>query len=362
MENTLNPFGVYFNLMKIRYPVYDESLSGLEFLNPSDKVNLFINLETILKYLSMSKDLEKKLIEYQSFSNLMKADIINIAAHYKDFFKGNGLDCNIILYMTDLSSDTDNFKEVEYAEDFRSYYIMKYTSNPRFILLGERFLSEIIPETKHICEFIPNVYLITGKNIDGGLIPYIIGKSDQNRKNLIISSDLHETQYHFESGFVDHLYIRTYTRQTLECQVEGYLKEISKNKTIDPGIVKLFSNGSFYRILLACIGDKYRSVENISGIRMKSMVRILTEAITSGKITPEVRSAELLADLFPSEIQKQMYHNLLVLDIQNEYEMLGEGDIKQITSQIVDRSDLNSLCKLNQTIFSNNPIHLESLL
>jgi hypothetical protein len=43
--NSFDPFSVCFNLMKIKYKDYDESLTSKNFLSPSDKVNVFINLE-----------------------------------------------------------------------------------------------------------------------------------------------------------------------------------------------------------------------------------------------------------------------------------------------------------------------------
>ena len=361
MEST-NPFGIYFNLVKIKYPVYDESLTGLNFLKPTDKVNVFINIETVLKYLSMCKDLEKKLIINRNYPDLMKVDIINIAAHYKEFFKGSGLDCNVFLYMTDLASDIDSFKETKISEDFRSYYLTKYTANPKFIMLGDRLVSEIIPDTQTICQYIPNVYFISSKNIDGGLIPYIIGKSMPDRKNLIISGDIHDSQYSYEPGFVDHLHIRTYNKNVLGCKTEDYLKTIAKTDKIDPNFVSLFENGSFYRILLACLGDRYRSIDGVTGIKFKTMVKVLIDAINEQKITKDVRSAMLLSDIFPDEVKQSVYNNLMVLDIQNEYEMLCEGDKKQILSQIIDRSDINTLMTLNRTRFANNQLRLESLL
>ena len=62
MEST-NQFSVYFNLLKIRYNIYDDALTEANFLNPTDKVNVFINIETLFKYLSMIKDLEKKMMD-----------------------------------------------------------------------------------------------------------------------------------------------------------------------------------------------------------------------------------------------------------------------------------------------------------
>ena len=60
--NIGDPFSVWFNIMKIKYTQYDEYLTNARFLERGDKINVFINLETIFKYLSMVNDLEKKLI------------------------------------------------------------------------------------------------------------------------------------------------------------------------------------------------------------------------------------------------------------------------------------------------------------
>ena len=362
IEESTNPFGICFNLIKIKYQIYDDSLTSLGFLNPTDKINVFINLETVLKYLSMTKDLEKKLVVNRNFPDYMESDIINIAAHYKDFFRGNGLDTKVYLYMTDLDSKISEFKETKYIEEFRSYYMNKYTENPRFVLFGDRLRNEIIPNVKTICEFIPNVYFIQSKNIDGGVIPYIIAQAMPERKNLIISGDIHDTQYAYETNFVDHLHIRGYNVNVLAATTEDYLKTISKSKEISPDMVELFKNGSFYRVLLACLGDKYRSVDGIRGIKFGKMVKILIDALRDQKITKETRNASLLADLFPEDVREQIYQNLQVLDICNEYEMLLEGDKKQIVSQIIDRSDINALQQLNRTKFSNNQLRLECLL
>lgn len=361
MEST-NQFSVYFNMLKIRYSVYDESLTKADFLKPTDKVNVFINIETALKYLSMVKDLEKKLIVSRNFADEFKVDIVNIAAHYKEFFIGNGLDTKVFLYMTDLSSDIDEFKESELSEDFRSYYLMKYTKNPKFIMLGDALRDEIIPDVKMICDYIPNVYFLSSKNIDGGLIPYIVGDQFPDRKNLIVSGDLHDTQYSYEENFLDHLHARSWNSNILCCSTKDYLKTISKSSEIDPSFIELFANSSFYRILLSCMGDKYRSIPSINGIKFVRMTKILYDAISEEKITKDTTNPRILSDLFPEEVREDIYSNLMVTDIRNEMSMLGDGDIKTITSQIVDQSDINTLMQLNRTRFAKNQLRLECLL
>ena len=48
-----DPFSVCFNILKMRYKDYDESITSKNFLYPTDKINLFINLESVFKNISM---------------------------------------------------------------------------------------------------------------------------------------------------------------------------------------------------------------------------------------------------------------------------------------------------------------------
>ena len=92
------------------------------------------------------------------------------------------------------------------------------------------------------------------------------------------------------------------------------------------------------------------------------MAKILYESIMNGNISKETTNAKLLSDLFPEEVKEDVYHNLMVTDIRNEYQMLTDGDVKTILMQIVDQSDINTLQHLNATRFVKNQLRLESLL
>ena len=74
--NSYDPFSVCFNIMKLKYKDYDESLSSKNFLNPNDKINVFINLETVFKHISMIMDLEKKVIVQTDFDELIISNIL----------------------------------------------------------------------------------------------------------------------------------------------------------------------------------------------------------------------------------------------------------------------------------------------
>ena len=92
-----NPFSVCFNALRMRYQIYDESLTASNFLKPTDSVNVFINLESVFKHLSMLQDLEQKIILQNDFNEIIISDIINLAGFYKRFFVFQLFICLIVL-------------------------------------------------------------------------------------------------------------------------------------------------------------------------------------------------------------------------------------------------------------------------
>lgn len=362
MIESTNPLGVCFGMMKVKYQAYDSVLTDLDYLRPTDKINVFINLETVLKYMSMTQDLEKKIMTCADIDKILVSDIINLAAHYKDFFRGNGLDTNIFLYMTDLDSTTMDFQETKYIEDFRSYYLNKYMGNPKFALLGSKLKDVILPEVRTICDYIPGVYLITKKGVDSGVIPALVAEKYPDRKNIIISGDVHDTQYGYMDNFLSQLYIRGYNTHILASNVSGYLKTITRNNDIPQPIIDIFKNPSFYKLLLCCMGDRYRSIIGISGIKLMKLVNIINQALNDNKITMDVTSAMLLSDIFPDNIKGEIFHNMIAVDVHNKLTLLGDGIKKDVTAQIIDKVDTISLMKLNAEVFVKCPLRLEGLL
>lgn len=360
--NSFDPFSVCFNLMKIKYKDYDESLTSKNFLLPSDKVNVFINLESCFKHLSMINDLEKKLMLQRDFDIIMTSNILNLAAHYKRFFIGNGLDTKVYLYHTDFNSKT--FDQYKYNEDYRTYFMCKYNENPKFIAMTDKLKKIILPEVSIYSEFIPNVYYISSTDIEGSLIPYIIANSDKDRKNLIITGDLYDTQYSLIDGFVNH-----YIRKGLGCNMtmsslSEYIKDISKrdDKELDR-MNELYSNYNLYCSLLSVLGDKTRSIEGIDGIGPRVLQKYLEDGIRRKEIQVTTSNPVMIGSIFhDNEIKEEFINNYYCTTIKEMYNELSSAEILSVLNQIHDRSDNNSLMNLNLTRFANHPLILESLL
>ena len=360
--NSFDPFSVCFNLMKIKYKDYDESLTSKNFLSPSDKVNVFINLESCFKYLSMINELEKKLMLQRDFDIIMTSNILNLAAHYKRFFIGNGLDTKVYLYHTDFNSKT--FDQFKYNEDYRTYFMCKYNENPKFIAMTDMLKKVILPEVSIYSEFIPNVYYISATDIEGSLIPFIIANSDTDRKNLVISGDLYDTQYSLVDGFVNHYIHKGVGYNKIMSSLAEYIKDISKKDGEDlDRMSELYNNYNLYCSLLSVIGDKARSIEGIDGIGPRVLQKYIEDGICRKEIQVTTSNPVMIGSIFhDEEIKEEFINNYYCTTIKEMYNELNTSEILSVLNQIHDRSDNNSIMNLNITRFANYPLILESLM
>ncbi len=355
-----NEFDICFNSMKLKYVDYDESISKLNFLEPTDRVNVFINLETAFKFMSQIKDVEAKIINLKEFPIIIASNILNLAAHYKRFFANNGLNPKVYLYCTDFESS--KFKEEKYNEFFRSFYITKFTSNPKYITMTEKLVHDVFPLVRTICEFIPNVYFITGKNIEGSLIPYIIAKDDTSRKNMIITDDIYETQYSFYNDFMVHCYKRGYKERILSVSRNDHIGKLFHLLTNNAHFNESLNTKTMYTSLLSTCGNKERSIEPLKNIREKTFIKLFKDALDKNIITEKTTNPELVAKMFPGEeVQELFINNYKTTDIEYQYKELTDSDIHSIKIQIINRLDNNSLRELNATTFYKYPLILEAL-
>lgn len=362
MDKANNPFDICFNIMKIRYADYDHSITNAAFVHPTDKVNVFINLESVFKNLSMIQDLERKLILNRNFTTILASNILNLAGHYKRFFVGNQLDTRVYLYHTDFRSQT--FVQQTYNENYRSYFICKYTQNPKFMYLTDGLVDTVLPNVKTCCEFIPHVYYISAKDMEGSLVPYIIAKHDQeigqSRKNFIIGNDLYDSQYNYLPGFLYHHFKRGFGTSFISCDKNEIL-ELSVGKEHSE-LKELYQSHSFYTSLLACEGDKIRSIDGTPGVGPSTISNLLIEGLQKQRITPGITNPRILSEIFlENEIKERFIKSYYCTSIPDMYEEVTDAQKTSILNQIVDRFDNQGLLDLNKQMFYNYPLVLEAL-
>lgn len=368
LENDISRvFDILFACMKIRYKDYDDEITMSNMIHSqSDKINLFIDLETIFRMISTVKDLERRIITVSDddFKELLVSEIINLAGHYKGFFKGNGInDVNVYLYNTDFDSDT--FHEFKYNEDYRSYFLIKFNNNPKYALFTERFKNLVVPDLKIMIDFIPGIYYISCKNIESSLLPYIIAKNDISRKNLIISGEYFNSQYWNMPNF-----IMTYRVRMKEgfMQIDSNRKAFEIMKAKNPLITNgniyemIYSQYSMYCSLLSVIGDKTRSIDGILGIGPSRLENLIKAGLSNKIINDTTNSPELMSMIFEKDDQrKDFINNYYCTSIIDKYNELTSSDIDSIKIQIVDRYDKNGFSIVERSKFDKYRIQMENI-
>lgn len=356
-------FQIAFNMIRIPYNQLDEILTYERFIEPEDSINLCINIESVMMFISTITDLESRLIAESRFVQGFVKEFVNTVAHYKSFFQQNRFpSTKIYLYYTSL--DCTNYPQLEYVENFRSYYITKYTTNPKFVYWMDKMRNDIFPALRTILEYVNNVYLLEGRDIDSSVIPMMISEMDPSRKNVIISADPVDTQYRFYRNFYS-IYIKRNPSRLLVYKIEDYIKELTK----DEDYVKvqgnpLLKNRSLYLAMIASVtGSKTRSIDNLYGVGYKSFLKFLMSGFKNGLIEANTKSADLIANVFPCCNRVDFINNFKALDVNHSFRDLKESDKTMLKHQIVDRFDNNGLIKLNNQLFADvGPINVEPLL
>ena len=359
--DTHDIFSTMFHMMKIKYYEYGKSISAMNFVQPTDKINVFINMEAVLRYISTISHVDEKIMAERDFSTILESGAINLCAHYKRFFREEGLETRVFMYYTNLESDEfDNFK---YNNEYRSFYMNKFTMNPRFKAIGEAMIDDVDPNLTTTMQFIPGINFISCIGIEGSIIPLIIANSDPTYKNFIITTDMYESQYQLlPNQFCVHIIRRsnngTVILDNLKSSIWTLLGKDYKEKGID---ISILTNPTFYNLVLSADGDKERSIESLKGIGRVTMLKLIHEAINRKKITPDTTSLDMVLDAIHIEKKDILENSFKCTDIFSQYKDLTEVKKHSILNQVVDRFDYNSIITLNQTKYKDYPLMLQEL-
>ena len=327
-------------------------------LVPGDNINVFINLECILRNLSMQKGLGRIMsFNKQQMTIELESSILNLMAMYRMYFNKEKCNTKLYFYITDLN---DNNQQMEiYNKYYRSFYRNKYMKNPQFRHIGKLLNDIVIPEVELILFYVPGCYLIKSKTFDSSIIPYIISTFSDS-KNVIITGDIFDTLYLFNPNFIT-LYIkRRYQHFSIITDIDTTVQSIVKGES--PFDLTIFNSEMYFRLLLSIRGSKIRNIQSPDKFSYGKLLSILKQGLAEGIVMKDFESIDSIIDLFPEKYRSQIKESFCCTGIDTQYNLLSEFDIQNIKSQIVDKIDMNSLEILNNRRFLDYPINLQGLL
>lgn len=358
MENYTPGIGVVAGSLMLKWDLMDAHILKHDIhLQAGDDINVFINFESVIRNLSMQKGINGAITFHkQRFVIELESAILNLMASYRAYFKR--LKCNprMFFYYTSLDSEKQRMKV--YNKYYRDYYRNRYMQNPSFNAIGQLLINTIIPEIQLILSYLPGCYFITADTFDGSIIPMVVA-SMEPRKNIIISGDVFDTLYMLDPNFCDVYIKRRFSIFSVTSDIQSTIPTIIKDESITD--LNLFRTELYYRLLLSIKGSKIRNIASAKGFGYGRFLKIIKQGIESGQLLSDFESIDSIIQLFPERYRDDIKLAFQCTSIDTQFEMLPEADITGVQSQIIDRSDMESVYALNNQRFLEFPINLIAL-
>ena len=327
-------------------------------IQAGDNINVFINFESILKNLSLQRDIPNTVTFHKKDVVIeLESAILNLMANYRMYFKKEKCNVKVYFYYTDLTFTTQEMSVLN--KYYRTYYKNRYVQNPQFRLMGDLMIKTIIPELELIISYIPDCYFIKAKTFDGSIIPYIISTFSDS-KNVIISSDIFDTLYMYNPIFATIYIKRRFQTFNVTSMIDETVQTIVKDES--PFDLTIFNSEMYYRLLLSIKGSKIRNIKSAKGFGYGKFMNIIKDGISNGIVLKDFASIDSIIELFPENYRSDIKLAFQCTSIETQYDLLSETDIDDIKSQIIDKIDIESLEALNNRRFLDFPINLQGLL
>ena len=285
----------------------------------------------------------------------LESAIINLIAHYRGFFMKNYKSIKVYLYYTDLTSDIKQ-EMTEFNKYYRSYYMNRYMSNPQFRDMSELLTTVIIPEVELILSYIPGCYFLKSKGFDSSVIPALVSSINPADDNVIISGDVFDSQYMFNPIFHTVYIKRRFQHFGVASNIPDTVNSIVKDES--PFDLAIFNSEMYFKLLLSIKGSKIRNIKSAKGFGYGRFMTLLKEGLNNGVVLKDFSSIGSITDLFPSKYREDIINAFQCTNIDTQITMTTESDIELMRTQMIDKSDIESVQALNNKRFLQYPLKL----
>lgn len=357
-----------YNSFKIRYLKLN-TLFGKLHLNDVKSVTLYINLESILNPLHQ-KSYEEYLTSATSDSVMEEyksliANIINIAAHYRQYFTRERVFSNIVFFYNDFNEDGKYNNSIRVKKYRKSYYEMY--NDDRYERVNE-IIRGAIEYCHKIIDFIDGVYILKSSRLESSVIPYLCHDSKILKAdlNMILTKDPYDWQY------VNHKFLVLVPKgdESIILYKKIFTKYLLyKNDMLDK--YKILINSKLYPFILSVMGNKKRNLMKVKGIGFKKLYKELEKLYINDYLTDENPSSyniEYLNELIRSSngfystgVKELISDNYYVIDLDRQLNVSDADENESILSGLINRYDNDGLKRLNDKTFADNPLLLVEL-
>lgn len=339
---------LYFNMFKIRYLLLNELINEIEF-TAGEEINIFINLETIMKKVTSTTEDGENLLAGPKRNLLFTSCVFNLVAHYRNFFNKHKVCSKVYIYGPE-SLDSEYLNRV-YIEDYRKNSPL--LNRDSLTSIGNTYTASI-KFIRTIFDYVEGVYFITSGVIEPSVIPLIINKHVDvyKKKNFIVTDDRYEFQYTRNNYYILKPRLEK-SKLISKDNVMDVIKERTKCSNIENPDV------NFIPFVLSILGDKYRDIPKIKRKGISTIYKEINKGVEKNIVNDKVENIlSLLEIIDDKDVHNQISLNYLSTNIFEQEKRLSASNISYIKSQLVDKFDSGYLRNLNDEFFMEFPLNI----
>lgn len=349
----------YFNSHKVKYFTLDKLIQPIKRSYPIKTVNLFINLDDLYHRYHVPFNNEVLLTSGSGMERSMIANILNLCAHYREFFVREGWNTTVYVYYTSLY--TGEFRNELYIENYRKHYFdIVAPSNQDFYAINSCFHSCLDLMTI-LFQYINGVYLVNSNQIEPSVMPYYIqSKIHPADWNFILTRDSYDYQY---IAYPKWSILYAHSQNVTLITRESVWRSVIDLEKLDPPPAIINFPPEFYQIALYVIGNKYRNIPKLRKVSWRSIFGVLQQLQeeTLG-MSPAQCDAFMVPILGGKDTAQKFHNNIAVTNVKYQADLISQIDEAKLLNSFIDIDDTQNLNELARVYFADHPINLTFLL
>lgn len=354
-----------FNLRKVKFSKLDVLFSDLEIKEMVQKVNIFINLESLFRKIH-NKYVEEQLIalqkkELKEFHMNLISNVLNLAAHYRLYFNKNKIGTNIVFYIQEMDKYV-NLNNVQYCKNYRKSFIRKYTDHPELVTVNN-VIRSTLNALDTIVTYVEDVYLVSSDRVESSVIPLALidGKVLDGNLNLMVTTDPYDMQY-VNKNFVI-IYPAGEESMIVTKKNLFDVFRINEILTVEGSLPTYLLT-----FILSVIGDKNRGIDKVKGTSFNKVFKTLLKVYDKLGITEDdyIGFEELVSAIKddpndPNGNKKRVVDNYYATDLSSQVRMISKVQMNHLTDCLINTYESGALTGINDKYFSTSPINVREL-
>lgn len=354
-----------FNLRKVKFSKLDVLFSDLEIKEMVQKVNIFINLESLFRKIH-NKYVEEQLIalqkkELKEFHMNLISNVLNLAAHYRLYFNKNKIGTNIVFYIQEMDKYV-NLNNVQYCKNYRKSFIRKYTDHPELVTVNN-VIRSTLNALDTIVAYVEDVYLVSSDRVESSVIPLALidGKVLDGNLNLMVTTDPYDMQYVNKNFII--IYPAGEESMIVTKKNLFDVFRINEILTVEGSLPTYLLT-----FILSVIGDKNRGIDKVKGTSFNKVFKTLLKVYDKLGITEDdyIGFEELVSAIKddpndPNGNKKRVVDNYYATDLSSQVRMISKVQMNHLTDCLTNTYESGALTGINDKYFSTAPINVREL-